>query len=167
MQQANWTKLRRLKFQELSLRNGEDRDTDISAIVTSFLVRHPKIECLHFYVSSEIALSTLPPSFLPKLRSLFSDLNLVTSPLFKTVISRLVHLTFEVGAQIDSNTLPQMDKLESLCLVGCNGPDMIDPFLSKASSLKKIFVNIGEPSIPYPTLGYIIRTAPFWVYSQE
>ncbi|GJJ16150.1 hypothetical protein Clacol_010430 [Clathrus columnatus] len=140
LQQANWTKLRRLEFQKLSLTNGAERDTDVSSIVTSFFVRHSNIECLSFYVSPKIALSTLPPSSLPKLRSLSSHLDAMMSLLSKNVISRLVHLTCTVG-EIDSNTLPQMDKLESLRLFGnANRPDLIRSFLSKAPNLKKISV---------------------------
>ncbi|GJJ16156.1 hypothetical protein Clacol_010436 [Clathrus columnatus] len=149
MQQANWTKLRRLEFQPLFLSNVEEISMDISAIITSFFVRHSNIECLHFDVSSEIALSTLPPSSLPKLRSLSShlELDVMTSLLSKSNMSGLVHLTCTV-TQIDPNTLPHMDKLESLCLFGNgDGPDLIDPFLSKAPNLKKISLAIRESPI--------------------
>ncbi|GJJ05881.1 hypothetical protein Clacol_000068 [Clathrus columnatus] len=42
IQRANWTKLRRLEFQELSLSNGEG-SVDISAIITSFFARYSNI----------------------------------------------------------------------------------------------------------------------------
>ncbi|GJJ16173.1 hypothetical protein Clacol_010453 [Clathrus columnatus] len=153
MQQANWTKLRRLRLQSLSLSNKEERYPDIPDIITSFFVRHSNIECLSFYVSSKIGLSTLPASSLPKLRSLSSHLDVVTSLLSKNVISRLVHLTCSMG-QIDPNgILPQMDKLESLCLLGDgNGPELVHPFLSKAPNLKKISLAIRQISVSHSSL---------------
>ncbi|GJJ16187.1 hypothetical protein Clacol_010467 [Clathrus columnatus] len=146
MQQANWTKLRRLWLPSLFLSNEEERAVDISAIITSFFIRHSNIECLNFYISSEIALTTLPPSSLPKLRSLSSHLDVVTSLLSRSIISRLVHLTCPVG-QIDTNTLPQIDKLESLRLLDGNVPDMIHLFLSKAPNLKKISLESRQTSV--------------------
>ncbi|GJJ16149.1 hypothetical protein Clacol_010429 [Clathrus columnatus] len=160
MQQANWKNLRRLEFQELSLQNEEERDIDISAIVTSFFVQHPNIECLRFYASSDTPVPTLPPSSLPKLRSFSSDLSVVTSLLSRTIMSRLVHLTCTV-TEVDPSILPQMDKLESLRLFGNangNGPELIDPFLSKAPSLKKISVDIRDISMLH--FGYTIKSPP-------
>ncbi|GJJ16172.1 hypothetical protein Clacol_010452 [Clathrus columnatus] len=142
MQQANWTKLRRLEFQPLSVSNEEERDTNISAIITSFFVRHSNIECLSFYTLPRIALFGLAPSSLPKLHSLSSNLDVMTSLLPTSVISRLVHLVCRVG-QIDLNTLPQMDRLESVQLSGKrNGSGLIHPFLSKAPNLKKVSLSI-------------------------
>ncbi|GJJ16148.1 hypothetical protein Clacol_010428 [Clathrus columnatus] len=160
MQQANWTKLRRLWLQPLFLSNGEERGMDIPAIITSFFVRHPNIECLYFGVSSDTPVPTLPPSSLPKLRSLStSSLTMVTFLLSKSVISRLVHLTCTV-AYFDNNTLPQMDKLESLCLFanGLNGPDLIHLFLSRAPNLKKISLSIRKKEVPDPSNWGCIRT---------
>ncbi|GJJ14396.1 hypothetical protein Clacol_008660 [Clathrus columnatus] len=148
MQQANWTKLRRLDLQLISPLNEQESDNDdTSTIITSFLNRHSNIECLSLCVSPKIALSTLPPSALPKLRSLSSDIDVVTSLFSQSAISRLVHLTCTI-AQVDANALPQMDQLESLQLSGGNGnaPDLVHPFLSKSPNLKKICLALKIPS---------------------
>ncbi|GJJ16163.1 hypothetical protein Clacol_010443 [Clathrus columnatus] len=150
LQQANWTKLRRLELQKLSIQNEEEKSMDITTIITSFFIRHSNIECLSFYVSSDIALSTLPPSSLPKLRSLRSDLEVMTSLLSTSAISRLMHLNLAcMTTQIIAYTVPQMDKLESLHLLGeeINGFDLIDPFLSKTPNLRKIKTLVTDKEI--------------------
>ncbi|GJJ12814.1 hypothetical protein Clacol_007059 [Clathrus columnatus] len=151
MQYSHWKKLRRLNLglagaQIIPPSRPEEEDTP--AIISSFFDRHPDLESLHF-TPFNIPIPKLSSTHLARLRSAGGlycapdPFMLTSSFLSNDIISRLVHWRIQI-ANVNIDSLPQMDKLESfyLPLEDSRLPDSFFTFLLKAPNLKKIYLEI-------------------------
>ncbi|GJJ12816.1 hypothetical protein Clacol_007061 [Clathrus columnatus] len=150
MKHANLTRLRRLHLwsdDSSSIPANPDIHEDLTMIIAPFLDRHTNLESLHLTLTLfDVITPNQQSSCLPKLWSIGSDHNssILTSFLSDNVLSRLVHWQCPIGT-INVDTLPLMDKLETLYLPGYVLLESVGPFLTKAPNLKKITLSTTDP----------------------